>query len=107
MGYNFSICPISLVKIYGSIGGIMPVHSARPAPARRDNRLLAFFAGFKDHPASVGESYAQHFRFAVRFSALLMFAGFAAGVHAIVPPLFPTTASGILRRLHAEIERRH
>ena len=85
----------------------MPDHTAKSARPHADSRLAGFVAGFRDHPASVGETYGQHFRFALRFSALLMMAGLAAGVHALVPPLFPTTASGILRRLHAEIERRH
>lgn len=87
----------------------MPDHTMRPDTGAQPQtgRLGAFMAGFHDHPASVGESYGQHFRFALRFSALLVMAGLAAFVHALIPPLFQTTASRMVRRLHAEIERRH
>jgi hypothetical protein len=69
--------------------------------------MRGFNAAFKDHPASVGETYGQHFRFALRFSALLLAASFAACIHALVPSMFETTASRILRRLHRDLERRH
>lgn len=69
--------------------------------------LPAFVRAFRDHPASVGETYFGHMAFALRFAGMLFAAASAALVHAIVPPLFETTASRILCRLHAEIERRH
>lgn len=73
----------------------------------RPRALPAFLRGFRDHPASVGETYFGHMAFALRFSGLLLAAGGAALVHAVIPPLFETTASRILCRLHDEIASRH
>ncbi|RMH40349.1 MAG: hypothetical protein D6688_12965 [Alphaproteobacteria bacterium] len=56
---------------------------------------------FLDHPRSVGESYARHFLFALRFSGALFQAAFAALIHAFVPCLFERTASRAVARLHA------
>lgn len=62
---------------------------------------------FLDHPASVEETYLQHMRFAFSFSGLLFLAAFAALAHALVPAACETTASRIIKRLHARIENRH
>lgn len=62
---------------------------------------------FLDHPATVNESYFGHMRFAFGFAFWLGVAAMAASVHAIVPALCETTASRILKRLHARIESRH
>lgn len=72
-----------------------------PAP------LSNFFRGFKDHPANVDETYLQHARFAFGFSMTLFTAALAALVHAVVPPLFETTASRKVRALHTRISTRH
>ena len=50
---------------------------------------------FTAHPASVGETYGQHLRFALRFGARMTLGGVAAIVHAFLPFLFQTTASRI------------
>ena len=62
---------------------------------------------FTDHPASVDETYFQHMKFALTFAFWLAVAAGAALVHAIMPALCETTASRILKRLHARIESRH
>ena len=62
---------------------------------------------FLDHPSSVNETYLQHMRFAFGFAFWLAVAAGAALVHAIVPAACETTASRILKRLHARIESRH
>jgi len=67
------------------------------------NRLLDAFTA---HPASVNETYFEHFQFALSFAALLFAAAFAALVHALLPFLFERTASGLIRRLYARIEYR-
>ncbi len=59
-----------------------------------------------DHPRSVGESYAEHFLFAIRMSGLLILAGLAAFVHACIPALFERTASEMISRLCAQMDRR-
>jgi hypothetical protein len=58
---------------------------------------------FTEHPASVGETYGEHFRVASHFAKELVTAAMAAACHAILPSLFPSTASSKVRRLHAEI----
>ncbi|MCY4551748.1 MAG: DUF6356 family protein [Defluviicoccus sp.] len=61
---------------------------------------------FTDHPASVGETYAEHMGVALSFGARLLGAGCAAIVHALVPALFQTAASDAVRTMHAELESR-
>jgi hypothetical protein len=58
------------------------------------------------HPHSVGETYREHARFALRAGLLLTGAGLAALVHAVLPFAFVRHASGVVRRLHAEISQR-
>ena len=67
----------------------------------------SFLAAFRDHPASVGETYLQHMGFACHFSFQLFCAGIAAAVHAFVPPLFESTASRIICQLHGRISSRN
>jgi len=55
---------------------------------------------FTTHPASVGETYGEHFATATYFARQLLIAALACFVHAVLPFLFEKTASGILRRLH-------
>lgn len=70
----------------------------------RKNPLAVLFL---DHPAKVDETYLEHMRFAFGFAFWLGTAALAALVHAMVPALCETTASRILKRLHARIESRH
>ncbi len=72
-------------------------HSTRPG----------FLRGFIDHPASVNETYLQHAGFAFGFAARLFLASIAALIHAIIPSMFETTASRMIRQMHARIEARH
>lgn len=75
-------------------------------PAQQPTRS-GFFRSFVDHPASVNETYFQHLCFASSFAVTLFAAGGAALVHAIIPPLFETTASRQIAKLHARMEARH
>lgn len=61
---------------------------------------------FLDHPRSIGESYAEHAGIATRFGATMVVAGAACLVHAVVPALFPRTASGAIRRLYGDMRAR-
>ena len=61
---------------------------------------------FLDHPRKVDESYAQHARFALGFSAQLFMAAGAALVHAVIPALCERTASTIVASLHARTHNR-
>jgi hypothetical protein len=59
---------------------------------------------FLEHPASVGESYGEHLRFAVRIGGAMVLGGLCCTLHAFLPFLFTTTGSGTVRRLHARLE---
>ena len=59
---------------------------------------------FRDHPASVDETYVGHMAFAAWFASRLAMAAGAALVHAFLPFLFETTASKIVGELY---ERTH
>ena len=61
---------------------------------------------FTDHPASVGETYGQHMQVALSFALPLTRAAAAAYVHAFLPFLFTTTASGIVKGLYDRMTRR-
>ncbi|WP_298429289.1 DUF6356 family protein [uncultured Jannaschia sp.] len=70
-------------------------------------QIAQFVRAFHDHPASVDETYFGHMRFAFGFAGMLFLAGGAALIHAIIPPLCETTASRLIRRMHARIDNRH
>ena len=61
---------------------------------------------FTEHPASVDETYFGHMSFAAWFASRLFLAGGAAIVHAILPFLFETTASRIVRELYERTSQR-
>ena len=61
---------------------------------------------FTAHPSSVDESYGQHFGVAISYAARLFAAGFCAFVHAILPFAFEKTASGMIRSMVADMDRR-
>ena len=54
---------------------------------------------FLAHPATVGESYGEHARFAAWFGSRQLLAGMAALVHAVLPFAFETTASRRVKEL--------
>ncbi|HJM73901.1 MAG: DUF6356 family protein [Acidimicrobiales bacterium] len=58
---------------------------------------------FTAHPASVGETWSQHARFAFSAAGRLVVAAMAAAVHALFPFLFQTTASRTIDVLHSRI----
>ena len=61
---------------------------------------------FLDHPASVDESYGEHFGVAMSYSGRLFAASCAALVHALLPFLFVTTASTAIKGMYANMTRR-
>ena len=58
------------------------------------------------HPRSVNEDYLAHASVALRFALLLLCAGLAALVHALIPALFETSASSTIKKLHREMTER-
>ncbi len=61
---------------------------------------------FTAHPASVDESFGEHFLFALTFAGLLFAAAGAALVHAILPFMFEKTASKIIAKLYHKTHNR-
>ncbi|HLZ67871.1 MAG TPA: DUF6356 family protein [Aliidongia sp.] len=65
---------------------------------------------FTEHPASVGESYFEHLRFASRTGLTMVIGGCACFVHGLMPFLCTTTGSRTIRALAARLggaQRRH
>ncbi|WP_425228434.1 DUF6356 family protein [Sphingomonas sp.] len=58
---------------------------------------------FLDHPASVGESFTEHFGVATRFGWRLTRGGLACMLHGFLPFAFKTAGSDTVRDLHAEL----
>lgn len=61
---------------------------------------------FIAHPASVDETYGEHFAFALGFAFKLGLAAGAALIHALLPFLFEKTASRMVSELYARIHNR-
>lgn len=55
---------------------------------------------FTEHPASVGETYGEHFLQAMTFAGLLIKAAFCCAVHALLPFVFEKTGSACIVELH-------
>ncbi len=58
---------------------------------------------FTDHPASLGESYAEHCGVAARFGWRLTRGGLGCMIHAVLPFVCKTSGSDTVRDLHAEL----
>ncbi len=61
---------------------------------------------FLEHPAAVGETYWQHWGQAVLVAGHMAVGAAAALLHAFIPGLCQTTASGIARRVCANVDGR-
>ncbi|MGH8135555.1 MAG: DUF6356 family protein [Steroidobacteraceae bacterium] len=55
---------------------------------------------FTDHPASVNESYFQHFVSAWRFGFRMIGGGIVCLLHGLLPSLFCSAASATIGELH-------
>ena len=85
---------------------LSPLARIRPGQALEVPMQAVLYRLFLSHPQTVDESYGEHFRFALGFAARLFGAGCAALIHAIIPCLFETTASRVIREMHERIARR-
>ena len=61
---------------------------------------------FRDHPRSLGMSWAAHGAGAVKIGLTLVGAGAACLVHALVPGWFTQTAGRTIERMHDHMVRR-
>lgn len=55
---------------------------------------------FTEHPASVDETYGEHFAVATGFGLRMILGGFACLIHGIFPFLFVKTGSAQIGTLH-------
>jgi hypothetical protein len=65
---------------------------------------------FTEHPASVGESYGEHFMVANSFGMRMILGGIACMIHGFLPFLFVKTGSQQVSTLHTRMvtnRRRH
>jgi len=58
---------------------------------------------FLNHPASVNESYGEHFRVAAGFGWTMLIGALGAFVHALVPALCQRTGSNTVKQLHLRL----
>jgi hypothetical protein len=58
---------------------------------------------FLDHPASVDETYREHFQVAAGFGMAMLVGGLGALLHAFVPAFCKRTGSSTVKRLHAKL----
>jgi hypothetical protein len=61
---------------------------------------------FTKHPNSIGETYLEHFFFALLAGIKLISGGVACIIHAVFPFLFKTTGSHIAKQIVANINQR-
>ena len=61
---------------------------------------------FLEHPRSAGQRYFEHMGFAHRFGGRMLLGALAALVHGFFPRLCRTTASDVVRALHASLHQR-
>ncbi|MEO8133682.1 MAG: DUF6356 family protein [Betaproteobacteria bacterium] len=55
---------------------------------------------FREHPASVGETYFEHLGVALSFGLAMVAGGLACLLHAVFPFLFTTTGRTTIESLH-------
>jgi len=60
----------------------------------------------KEHLKSVNETYAQHFKVAIKIALLMILGGFQVIIHAVCPGVFKTSASDKIKKLHNTISDR-
>jgi hypothetical protein len=71
-----------------------------PDPGRKQPMIDRLF---RDHPASVNETYLQHMSMASSFGWAMLKASGACFVHAVIPGLCERTGSRIITQLHGRM----
>jgi hypothetical protein len=62
--------------------------------------MSLFRSLFTEHPASVDETYLQHFISALSFGTKMIVAGVACMVHGLLPAVFVNRGSDAISALH-------
>lgn len=60
---------------------------------------------FTKHPKEVGETYWEHFRYAVCFAGYLVIGGLCCFIHAIFPFVFKDTATNFLIKIIKRMQK--
>ena len=61
---------------------------------------------FTEHPNSAGQSYTEHFWFALTIAGTCLVITVIASVHSLFPMIFKNTGSTLLQQLNSKIEAR-
>ena len=61
---------------------------------------------FSEHPNSVGQSYSEHFLFALTIAGTCLVITIVATIHSVLPFIFKNTGSTLLQQLNRKIEAR-
>src|SRR5438128_12683083 len=61
--------------------------------------MIAMKRFFTEHPATVGETYGEHFAFAISVGGRMVGGGLACMLHAVLPEFCKTTGSRTIREL--------
>jgi Family of unknown function (DUF6356) len=95
-GFNLRVCCATLLLKLRAIA--IPLQ-----PRIREGWLgwaMDLIGAFREHPASVGETYTEHMGHAACFGVRMMAAGLACLVHALLPFLFVQTGSRTIAELN-------
>ena len=69
--------------------------------------MIGIYRKSRTHLSTAGESYWEHFAFAMGFAFRLFTAALAVFIHALIPSLFEFTGSKTICALHENLQRRH
>ena len=61
---------------------------------------------FTEHPNSAGQSYSEHFWFALTIAGTCLVITIVATIHSMLPMIFKNTGSTLLQQLNSKIEAR-
>ena len=61
---------------------------------------------FIKHPRTYGETYFEHFRYALKFGLTLILAGMACIIHSVFPWLFEYTGSNTVFNLTKKLSKK-
>lgn len=64
---------------------------------------MSILKHFTEHPASVNETYGEHFRFATGTGTRMILGGIACCLHGLFPFTFTTTGSQVISSLYGNL----
>tara|TARA_B100001250_G_scaffold119874_1_gene101725 strand:- start:319 stop:519 length:201 start_codon:yes stop_codon:yes gene_type:complete len=61
----------------------------------------------KEHLNSANETYYEHFKIASNIGIMMIFGGFQAIIHGLLPGILKTSASDKIKKLFDYVHKRH